>query len=616
MIIASLFMIVAIVLITTGVKLVSNSAKEARQMDVQVGEAANVAQAGLVDALGWFRRKNALVEAYTSNFYTNQSPSFASGYSYVDQPFQPVYNATNPQNSDTMDAYVGLVNEFPLDAKGTSLTAVIMGRYEVPRQADPFHPNATQTATPYTTATRTSTPNPNAVHDITGQRITKLLNGDGLVWLAQSTGYVYKRMDHRMDSSGNWIVPYNQSPNKVLATARMATEFRKMTFNLPTDSSGNAVTAAVYAEAMTNINIPTDQALLFGSNTNSFAAASMDAAVAATLVSPVACQYDATSGGESSPITQGTVGGVACIYSTNGNGSKSFTVTISSCGVYKMTADVRRSGSSNRRWDVAIQGVADTQGVTTDTYSISGSSNTWYTEQDVTGGSGTRNWSLPAGTYTVVWSGNQSNAYLKCFSLEEQSVCPPCPTPVGSDSYNTQGSVTCGLAASSLDDTTVFGMNINDLKLISDYRGDSSNDLIITSDWKLSYFDGNLTYGASQSNPNYQRLDSNGILIVNGDLTLNGGNGSTILASSYGGIIFVLGNLTVNDGSELSGAVIMGKSSVSGSASGNTLTLNGSGGNKGTIYLNYNLVQTAMQLVAQYRENTSARKTLLAVPNL
>lgn len=257
---AIIFMLVATTLITVGVKLISDASRSAKEKELYVGEAENVAKAGLIDALGWFRRQGGnggIVEAYDQpNYIPGQTPNFLPGITYVDQPFSPVNNVTNAQSSDTIDASIGIVAEYPLNSPVTS-TALYWARYEVKKQGAGAY-------------------DPDAVHDISGQR-TGFVNGDGAVWYLQATGYVYKRLDKTVDVNGYWIVPYNVSPNLVIAKAKMATELRKLSLNMPVPNppGPNNVSAGLYAENVKNqVTLTSSQCLLFGavSQVGSYAA--------------------------------------------------------------------------------------------------------------------------------------------------------------------------------------------------------------------------------------------------------------------------------------------------------------------------------------------------------
>jgi len=167
-------------------------------------------------------------------------------------------------------------------------------------------------------------------------------------------------------------------------------------------------------------------------------------------------------------------------------------------------------------------------------------------------------------------------------------------------------------------------MSLAQVQSIADYVGTSIGapvSLNIVSDWKLSFFTGPVTYGPSLAFP-YTALgapktsttaatSSEGLLVVNGDLTLLAANGSET-PSTWNGVIFCTGNLNVEDGCIINGAVIMGSPWYHGVAG--TVNLTGSSGNFGQIIYNPNLVTTVMQKVASYREDISETKKLLAIP--
>ncbi len=171
-----------------------------------------------------------------------------------------------------------------------------------------------------------------------------------------------------------------------------------------------------------------------------------------------------------------------------------------------------------------------------------------------------------------------------------------------------------------IDANQVFGMSLNEIKEIADFIGDSTTPvtLNIGSYWKLSYFTGNLTYDATYPAP-YNRLNSYGILVVDGNLTLNApSNYNTTLPSYYGGVVFVTGNLFIGAGCEIDGSIIMGTNGgnyYQGGSPG-TLTLDGNSTNGGYVFYSPGMVTTAMSQVASYREDISQRKVILAIPNM
>jgi hypothetical protein len=166
-------------------------------------EAENASRAGLVDALSWFRRQPTQPVACTSP--------------YPDAAFSPVYS-TNTATSDTMDASIGIVEQYLLDSDKS-----LWIRYEVHKQNNP----ATNPTDPY------------AVHDITGDRVDGSSNGNGFVWQVSSIGYVYQQ--------NNPSLQYNVSPNKIISQAAFRTEIRRITLNY--------INAACISDNGANVNV-------------------------------------------------------------------------------------------------------------------------------------------------------------------------------------------------------------------------------------------------------------------------------------------------------------------------------------------------------------------------
>jgi hypothetical protein len=211
----AIFMVVAAALITAAGRIISDSAKQSKQQEVTLAEAENVARAGLVDAINWFRR--------TKNVQAGVPINLAL-YSYNDDAFAPTLNATV---RDTLDPSIGIVNQYAVDD-----FRKLYARYEV-RKQKPSPPPV----------------DPLAVHDVTGERMMDNLHqdGHGLIWHLESLGYIFKQMDPTL--------AYNQYPNKVLATCRMSTEVRKMAIILPCNAAAMAVTmSSINAKKYGKIN--------------------------------------------------------------------------------------------------------------------------------------------------------------------------------------------------------------------------------------------------------------------------------------------------------------------------------------------------------------------------
>ncbi len=251
---AAIFMLVATTLITVGMKLVSTASRQAKQQGLYIAEAESIAKAGLRDATDWFGRQTAnngiVSELYVGNgnvtvgqaAVTNVSPN-GSLYTYPDQAFWPQNNTFNGQSSDTLEPWIGIVNEYPLDS-GVTMNALYFARYEVRKIANPVGLTPAPTWDPY------------AVHDISGQRTgTDLVNGDGTVWSIVSTGYVYKRMDKTINPiTGMWNKEYNVYPNVVVASARYCTELKKLSLSMPTTDMP-ALSGAVYCQSASQITL-------------------------------------------------------------------------------------------------------------------------------------------------------------------------------------------------------------------------------------------------------------------------------------------------------------------------------------------------------------------------
>jgi hypothetical protein len=154
-------------------------------------QAANIAKAGLVDALMWFRR-NQPVGAGNN-----------AGSLYPDSAFSPQYpvdtaDSTCPDSTHPSQVCaIGLVQEYPL-------TNNLIAHYEVHRQQDPA----------------TNPLDPDAVHDITALRIPGHNNGEGIVWSLESIGTILR-------------LPARD----IVGQSRVATEIRRLAIVLPSKSA-------------------------------------------------------------------------------------------------------------------------------------------------------------------------------------------------------------------------------------------------------------------------------------------------------------------------------------------------------------------------------------------
>jgi Tfp pilus assembly protein PilX len=163
----------------------------------QSAQADNVARAGLQDAISWFQRQSCQPVRQAC------SASFA----FPDAAFNPKYpNDTQDSTCAPGPCSIGLVNNYALDPD-----LGLWARYEVRVQ-------------------RSGAANPDAVHDISNQRVPPPsgVAGSGLCWYLESRGYVYRQISAS--------AAFNASPNVVVGNATAATEIRRLGLALP----GNA----------------------------------------------------------------------------------------------------------------------------------------------------------------------------------------------------------------------------------------------------------------------------------------------------------------------------------------------------------------------------------------
>ena len=146
-----------------------------------LGQARNVARAGLIDAFSWFRRQSSQpVTAFAPVRDENADP--------------PVLDTENPE--------IGLVRQFEISGD-------IWARYEV-KKLDLKNPKL-------------------QVRDVS---LFRGLTGLGQAWFLGSRGVVFRRVDEERD--------FNEKPNHVLGTAKAFTEIRRMTLAPPGEAALNA----------------------------------------------------------------------------------------------------------------------------------------------------------------------------------------------------------------------------------------------------------------------------------------------------------------------------------------------------------------------------------------
>jgi hypothetical protein len=167
-------------LILSGSLVMEAASKKSEVLFRLDGQARQFAEAGLNDAVSWFRR---------------QATQPVTG-------FVPVLDElASPPVLDTDDPAVGIVRQFEI-SRG------VWGRYEVRR----FVPNVS--------------PQEEETMDISTQRGAVAA---GTVWKLVSRGYVFRMVDSNLD--------FNERPNQVLGTEVMETEVRRMTLAPPAQAA-------------------------------------------------------------------------------------------------------------------------------------------------------------------------------------------------------------------------------------------------------------------------------------------------------------------------------------------------------------------------------------------
>jgi len=203
---------ILLILLTTGLTLVMNSQKDTSEIFKIQGQAANVAQAGLQDAVNWFKRQGTVNQTDTSTPNTCK-----------DAAFNPQYNA-DPTLRATDDAAVGLVKD--LQIKGN-----IYGRYILRKQncSNPEDPHAVRDIT----HSKGKSPSPVPTFLDTGTSTNKL-RGMGVVWYLESEGILYERKNFAQ-TDGIFDLGPDQAPNRILRRATAGVEISQLSLN--TDAS-------------------------------------------------------------------------------------------------------------------------------------------------------------------------------------------------------------------------------------------------------------------------------------------------------------------------------------------------------------------------------------------
>lgn len=180
LVIAIFFTIFGIGLILSGTVVMDAASKKTDVAFRLDGQARQFGEAGLIDAISWFRRQT-------------MQPVLAFAPKHDPNAIPPIL--------DTDDPEIGIVREFEI-SRG------VWGRYEVRK----FVPNV-EPETP-------------EVRDISLERGA---SAPGTVWRLVSRGFVFRRNDPNS--------AYNQFPNQVLGVETMETEIRRLTLSPPAQAA-------------------------------------------------------------------------------------------------------------------------------------------------------------------------------------------------------------------------------------------------------------------------------------------------------------------------------------------------------------------------------------------
>jgi len=203
LLIALFFTLLTAGMVFAGTLTLKNSEKKTELSLRTKGQGRQFAEAGLIDALDWYRRQT-----------TQPVTSFA-----------PVLDTlSTPPILDTDDPTIGIVREFEID-RG------VWGRYEIRKTVPNVLPLEPE------------------VKDITQDRGA---SGVGTVWRLVSRAFIFNRR--------NGSVPYNQAPNQVLATETLETEIRRLTLVPPAQ-------AAICVNSGSAINLSSGTKITVGTNT-------------------------------------------------------------------------------------------------------------------------------------------------------------------------------------------------------------------------------------------------------------------------------------------------------------------------------------------------------------
>jgi len=196
------------------------------------GQAVNAAKAGLIDALSWFRRQTVQP--------VEENPDGSGGFSPVRDML------ANPPINDTDDALIGLVREYQISTRDYHLERHEIRKKRILPATFPHRPDDSIVG----------------VQDITDQHNDNSGNG-GRFWYIEAKGFIFQRLDptyqpdqfylsyessdghRRRKLPGGGLIEENfmsdgeleekldLSAVRVLASAKMATELRRLTVTPP-----------------------------------------------------------------------------------------------------------------------------------------------------------------------------------------------------------------------------------------------------------------------------------------------------------------------------------------------------------------------------------------------
>ena len=192
MLILVAMLISLLLFIPIGAQLLKISRQQVRRFANADAQGVNIARAGLVDAIAWFQAQNGGSPVCLAR----PGSGVTGAANYPDAAF-------NPQGAYTIDSSIGLVQEGALSPYAAENK--LYYRYEVHRQGD---------------GTTAGKFDPDAVHDVSGERIDGQTDGAGLVWYIESEGFVYRKK-----STGP---QFDSSMDVIVGRSRVATEISRL----------------------------------------------------------------------------------------------------------------------------------------------------------------------------------------------------------------------------------------------------------------------------------------------------------------------------------------------------------------------------------------------------